>query len=181
MEPDGRWVCWIAQVLPFQCSASGRVPPEALAYPTAVHLWAVAHETLFSALLAEPAWALGVAWTDQVLPFQYSATVSAVRLLLVYWPTAVQLVGEGQETPSRRLLAAAAGLEVAWTDHLLLPFQCSASTTVADGPPASYHPTAVQLLARAQEIPTRVLKFVAPADPGWPAPTTCCRSSVRPG
>jgi hypothetical protein len=153
----------MAQVLPFQCSASGLVPPEA--YPAAVHLWAVAHEIPFSALLAEPA-GLGVACTDQVLPFQYSATVSAVRLLLVYWPTAVQLAGEGQETPSKRLLVAAAGLGVAWTDHLLLPFQCSASITAAAGPPVSYHTTAVQLLARAHEIPTRVLKFVAPAGLG---------------
>jgi hypothetical protein len=150
----------MAQVLPFQCSASGRVPPEALTYPTAVHLWAVAHETPFSARLAEPA-ELGVACTDQVLPFQYSATVSAVRLLSVYWPTAVQLVGEGQETPCKRLLAAAAGLGVAWIDHLLLPSQCSASITEAAGPLVSYHPTAVQLLARAHEIPTRVLNFVA--------------------
>ena len=150
----------MAQALPFQCSASGLVPPEA--YPTAVHLWAVAHETPFSALLA----GLGVACTDQLLPFQYSATVSAVRLPLVYWPTAVQMVGEGQETPCKRLLAAPAGLGVAWTDHLLLPSQCSASITVAAGPLVSYHPTAVQPLARAHEIPTRVLKFVAPGGLG---------------
>ena len=153
----------MAQVLPFQCSASGRVPPEA--YPTAVHLWAVAHETLFSALLAEPA-GLGVACTDQVLPSSTRPSKLAVRLLLVYWPTAVQLVGEGQETPCKRLLAAAAGLGVACTDHLLLPSQCSASITAAAGAPVSYHPTAVQLLARAHEIPTRVLKFVAPGGLG---------------
>lgn len=150
----------MAQTLPFQCSASGRLPLEASRYPTAVHLWAVGQEISFSALLSEPA-GLGVACTDQVLPFQDSAVVSAVRLLVVYWPTAVQLAGEGQETPFKMLLAAPAGLGVAWTDHLLLPSQCSASITEAAGPPLSYHPTAVQLLARAHEIPTRVLKFVA--------------------
>ena len=77
VAPAGSGVAWIAHVVPFQCSARTREPPETVAYhPAAVQLVSEAHEML-SSWLSPAAWAgLGVAWIAHAVPFQRSASVT---------------------------------------------------------------------------------------------------------
>jgi hypothetical protein len=85
-EPSGLGVVWIAQLLPFQASANvtglGRTPSALPWLPMAVHALAELHDTPDSRLDGAPA-GLGVVWTLQLDPFQRSANVTCVPLLLV--------------------------------------------------------------------------------------------------
>src|SRR5579875_196043 len=92
-RPAATGVASTRHAVPFQCSAP--------ALPTAVQLVAEGQETA-----SRPAWAeffgRGVAWIVQVLPSQCSASgYWALPEGLPYSPTAVQLVAEAHETPSR--------------------------------------------------------------------------------
>ena len=109
-------VSWIDHVLPFQCSARVNPAPLLVRYsPTAVQLVGAAHETCCSALLVVTA-GLGVCWMAQVLPFQYSASVTPIPAELMYDPTAMQLADDAHETPSSTLLLLGelGGLGMAW-------------------------------------------------------------------
>lgn len=127
-DPDGLGVAWIAQVLPFHCSARVAIAPEAAEpeNPVAVQAVDETHEIAFSEFWFCPA-RLGVVWIAHLLPFQCSASGACSPALISWLPTAVQLVAELQEIPERSLPAAAAdGLGTDWVVQVL-PFQCSAS------------------------------------------------------
>src|SRR5437763_10315504 len=99
-----------------------------------------------------------------VPPFQRSAKVSVVPDPSWYWPTAMQAMADGQDTPANELDSAPAGLGVDWTVQVfVLPFQRSAKVTEA--PEIRYWPTAVQAVAEVHDTPNRRLD-VAPAGTG---------------
>src|SRR6266436_573480 len=111
--PFGLGVAWTDQALPFQPSANGSalVPPFQL--PTASQTDEDVHDTLLRMLLAAPL-GFGVASSVHVLPFQPSATV-VVPPASESYPTAVQMVGDGQDTAVSELLVLPAGLGLACT------------------------------------------------------------------
>src|ERR1700735_5036442 len=83
-------------LVPFQCSASARLPPE----PTAVQLLRDRHDTDARAPVA---WAgfPGVGWKDHLTPFQRSASVTwAPGTLSPMLPTEVQASAEEHDTAS---------------------------------------------------------------------------------
>src|SRR5712692_4784249 len=99
-------------------------------------------------------------WSDQLLPFQCSASPWVGEKSP---PTAVQAVATGHDTP------ASGGLVdwplIGWRRQLV-PSQCSAS-----GPPRALSPTAVQALATGHDTPASPLvtfpvAFAAPGV-GW--------------
>ena len=148
------------QVVPFHDSArvvtTTRPPPFLIRYePTAVQAVAEVQETLPRPLVAGPG--LGLGTMVQVVPFQDSMSVLGWPVLVMYDPTAVQLLAETQETPLRSFVSwrwdAALGLG---TTVQVVPFQDS--TRVFDAIPAPVSlPTAVQSLADTQETSLRLL------------------------
>ena len=137
------------QLVPFQCSA--RVPwtsPLPDAYPVAVHALAEVHDTPLRALTEAPA-GLGVAWMDQAVPFQCSASVPWRPPLPEEYPVAVHALAEVHETALKMLPEAPAGCGVAWIDQLV-PSQRSASSAALPALLASY-PTAVQAVAEEHD------------------------------
>ena len=142
-------VAWMDQTVPFQCSAS--VPwtsPLPDAYPVAVHALAEVHDTPLRALTEAPA-GLGVAWMDQAVPFQCSASVPWRPPLPEEYPVAVHALAEVHETALKMLPEASAGCGVAWIDQLV-PSQRSASSAALPALLASY-PTAVQAVAEEHD------------------------------
>jgi len=135
--PDGLGVAWIAQVVPFQCSA--KVP--AFEPPTAVHDDAEVQATPLSP--APPCEGLGVAWIAQVVPFQCSAKVPEFEN-----PTAVHDTAEVQATP-KRTPPPDGGLAAGCISQVV-PFHRSAKV------PAFEAPTAVQAEAEEQETPNKI-------------------------
>lgn len=102
----------INQTVPIRCSTSVTFAPAAFtAYPTAVQLVAVVHETAESALVVAPA-GFGVVWIDQAVPFHASARVTSTPEPLTYSPTAMQAVAAVHETPESALLVAPEGAGV---------------------------------------------------------------------
>ena len=91
VAPLALGVGWIAQLLPFQSSASVAPPPP----PTAMHSLAEMHETSLSPL--EPD--VGVDWIAQLVPSQCSATAAVLKLVSVADPTAMHSLAEVHETP----------------------------------------------------------------------------------
>jgi hypothetical protein len=76
-------VDWIAQLLPFQRSASVTRAPAELKYsPTAVHAVLDGHDMALMTINEAPV-GLGVDSSAQPLPFQRAASVTAPRELLV--------------------------------------------------------------------------------------------------
>ena len=82
----------------------------------------------------------------QDVPFHVSASVAQLWGLGRYWPVAVQALAEVQNTPSRELSVAPAGLGVACVVQTV-PFHAAASVPVAE------LPTAVQALGEVQDMP----------------------------
>src|SRR2546429_9952207 len=72
----GRGVGRIFQVVAFDSSTSGDTTEPEIEYPTAMHLWGVGHETLWSRLVDAPAGTCG-SWTDQLVPSKRSAMGAA--------------------------------------------------------------------------------------------------------
>jgi hypothetical protein len=118
---DGSGVAWIAQVVPFQCSASGLIVPKpsGAEWPTAVQEWAEGHDTAASCAAPAPV-GFGVGWIDHVEPFQRSASVSMSPPVGTEYPTAVQAVSDTHEMACSREVPL--GLGDGWIDHTL-PFQ----------------------------------------------------------
>jgi hypothetical protein len=90
----------------------------------------------------------------------------------------VQALAAVQDTPSRKLRVAPAGLDVVWIVQFV-PSQCSAS--VATPPPARASPTAVHDVAAVQDTAVRLLApglGVATAVQLWPFHTSA-RGSKR--
>jgi hypothetical protein len=148
--PAGNGADCMAHALPFQPSANkpSLVGPP-VARPTAMHAVEDAHETPFSTLCT--AWlGLGVDWIDQVVPFQNSASVTMLPVIVAD-PTPVQAVGETHETPARELNVAPVG---PGSDCMaqVVPFHTSAS-----GLGVPRVPTAVQALEEAHETASRLL------------------------
>jgi len=107
--PVGFGVAWIDHAVPFHTSAS--VSGDGLALldsPTAVHAVALTHDTPRSTVSVAPA-GFGVDRTVQVEPFHSSASEWVVLLAEVELPTALQRVGDVQETPMSAPVAAPAG------------------------------------------------------------------------
>ena len=145
VAPAGLGVAWMDQAVPFQCSASVPWrPPLLKEYPVAVHALAEVHDTPLRALALAPA-GLGVAWMDQAVPFQCSASVPWRPRPLKEFPVAVHAAAEVHETALKMLPEAPAGCGVAWMDQFV-PFQRSASSAASPALLASY-PTAVQAVA----------------------------------
>jgi hypothetical protein len=122
--------------------------------PTAVHAAADVQETAFKTYPG--LWEVGVGWMRHPWPFQRSTSVPKVvpPLKALKPPTAVQFEGEVQETPSRPLEPAPAGLGVGSIAQTL-PFQRSASVPKVDSP------TAIQEKGDMHEMPSSC----APRDP----------------
>jgi len=100
----------------------------------------------------------GVAWTDQRVPFQLSATVPVLSP-----PTAVHAAGEVQDTPYRMLYAEPGGSGACWSDQLF-PFHASARFTgICLWPPIA-PPTAVHAVAEAHDTPSS--RFSTRSRPG---------------
>ena len=79
--PAGYGVGWMAQVVPFQTSASGFTSPlpmplPLVRLPVAVQAVADVHDTASSRLARIAPSGLGVGCTDQATPFQLSARVT---------------------------------------------------------------------------------------------------------
>ena len=145
VAPAGTGVARMDQAVPSQRSASADwTPPPLKEYPAAVQAVADLHDTPLRALPEAPA-GLGVAWMDQAVPFQASASVPCRPPLLKEYPVAAQAVADVHDTPLKMLPVAPAGWGVAWIDQLV-PFHRSASSTAA---PAllTVCPTAVQAAA----------------------------------
>ena len=106
-SPAALGVVWMAQLVPFQASASVTLVVPVNEEPTASHAVAEMHETPRSPLEVWLA-ALEVAWMVQVLPFQTSASVLAVPPL-ENCPTASHAVADVQETALSWLLVVPAG------------------------------------------------------------------------
>jgi hypothetical protein len=149
----GLGVLWIAQLDPFQRSASIAESWFSLASvkkydPIAVHAVAVVHTTPVSGAPCAPA-GLGVLWIDQVLPSQRSAKDAEEGRPA---PTAVHAVVEVHDTlrspvTSRPPGPRTTGLGVLWIVQLV-PFQTSASVS-----PAPVPPTASQAVANVHDTP----------------------------
>ena len=87
----------MAQLLPFQRSASVLVLLVPLDRPTAVHALGEVHETPASSLPA--ALAGGIGWRLQLEPSHAAASAWAVPLLSRRYPMAVQAAAEEHDTP----------------------------------------------------------------------------------
>lgn len=85
---------------------------------------AVGHETLLS-WLSTPVDGFGVAWIDQPVPFQASASVRWMPIASVYCPTAVQAVDNAHDTAFSSTEAGVVSLGVLWVESDD-PFPCSA-------------------------------------------------------
>src|SRR5580692_6373097 len=126
--------------------------------PTATHSQLVRHDTPAGAVCTVPAGRLGTVAMDQVAPFQTCASGPKPMLGSLFWPTALQVVGLKQSTPTSRsdwvgdtsAVVACAQVE---------PFHCAAN--VRPGlTPSEKLPTAWQNEAPTHDTPARVL--VAP-------------------
>jgi hypothetical protein len=94
-----------------------------------------------------------VGWIVHRIPSHFSASGTAVPLLLVPDPTAKQLPAVGQDTALKPLLPpGSAG--TAWSVHLV-PSHRSANGVPA--PELESNPTAVQASGAAQDTPLRLL------------------------
>src|ERR1022692_468705 len=113
---------------------------------------------------------------DQCDPFQCRASfrTGATRSRFPTYPTAQQLSGDEQLTPTRTLLAKApvpSGSGVDTADQLW-PFQCIASFKVtAELPSSPYDPVAQQFAAEVHERPSSTLKSPLVSPPGSGMPT----------
>jgi hypothetical protein len=149
--PRGLGVGWTRQVVPFHRSARAtRMPALLVVWPTAVHAAGDVHETPTSC----PGGRVGVGRTRQRVPFHRSARYPPMVLLgLAVPPTAMQDLGEVQDTPRRPLAAAPTRLGVDWMAHWV-PFQCSARVSGVLRLLMEL-PTAVQADADVQATPLR--------------------------
>jgi hypothetical protein len=94
------------QAVPFQNSTSVDCAIlDAAEKPTAQQPVEDVHATPNNSLDTEPV-RLGVVWTTQDNPFQYSASVANLPAPLRYLPTAVHTVGPVHETPDKRSVSA---------------------------------------------------------------------------
>ena len=165
--------------------------------PTASHCDAPVQLTPFS--IAAPAFdGAGAAWSDQLVPFQRSASGTSTPLLLKESPTAsqVKLAVPLHAMPSSTLLVAPMGFGVACTDQVA-PFQCSASVK-ATPEPLLWLPTAKHsvvegqatlenasargelLLGSAVGCTTHVLTAATSAGPAAPSTSTASSAARTP-
>lgn len=137
-------------VAQYQCSASVTRMLELLTDAPAATQFVDKHDTPDNELSIAPAGA-GGSFADHEAPVSFSAKGTHLLELLKNCPTALHIVDDAHETPSREPLVAPAGLGSSCADHAV-PFQVSASGTV---PLASLQesPTAVHRLAETQETP----------------------------
>jgi hypothetical protein len=129
---------WIDHCFSFQCSAKNR---PSLLRPTAVQAAGDAQDTAVSMALA-----VGVRIVDQRLPFQRSTSGASPVTGWSVAPTAMHMLGEAQETPSRPV-SVWPTLGVVWIDQRF-PIQRSAS-----GPPLLSTPMAIHELDDPQDTP----------------------------
>jgi hypothetical protein len=116
--------------VPFRFSAKGTSLPELFTNdPTATHSVDDVHDTSSRKLSLEPVGA-GGSWTDQVVPFHFSAKGTYVAELLSKYPTATHSVDDVHDTPIRLLYVAPVGTGGSWEDQVV-PFHFSAKGTIA--------------------------------------------------
>jgi hypothetical protein len=101
-SPGGVRMAWLAQLLPFQRSATAIPAPvlELADAPTAVQADAAEHDTAASELSWPPGTG-SVAKITQVAPFQLSASMDLRPWRLALPPTAMQADADEQDTPAR--------------------------------------------------------------------------------
>ncbi|MDQ6744435.1 MAG: hypothetical protein M3Z27_00200 [Actinomycetota bacterium] len=107
---------------------------------------------------------MGVLWIVQLVPSQPSirgVVVLVVPLVLTEIPTAVQAVGEVQDTALRLLLELPIGMGALWALQLV-PSQRSIKGVVVVPLPSRELPTAVQAVGEVHDTPLRLL-LLAPA------------------
>lgn len=102
-----------------------------------------------------------MAWRPQVAALEASANVVTAPELSSVWPTAVQVVADGQDPAKRFELIAPAGFCVVWAVHVV-PSHASANVP-ADAPLAP--PNAAQVVAEVHDTPASCV-FGEPAGLG---------------
>jgi hypothetical protein len=143
----GLGVAWIDHLVPFHRSARVlALGVKGLAAPAAMHAVADVQATPLRKPL--PWGALGVAWTDQRVPFHRSASGPAPDP-----PTAVHADAEVQDTPFRAPPWDRLG--VGWIRHRV-PFHCSATAWAAPVV-VTLPPTAMQADGAVHATPSRLL------------------------
>jgi len=156
--PAGLGLLWRLHVVPFQPSANGASEPAApmIVAPTAVQALADGHETPWRTLEVAPV-GFGVLWMAQSAPFQPSANVTGVPVMLTKEPTEMQAVDDMHDTASSSLSVAPVGFGVPSMAQPL-PFQTSAKVTAV---PAllTMNPTAVQAVEDVHDTPFRALRL----------------------
>lgn len=100
-------------------------------------------------------------WTDQVLPFQRTASPSELENRV---PTPVQAVGVAHETPFRLGVEGARGPGTDCSDHAV-PFHRSANGTLVMKPLVELEPAAVQAVGAVHDTLVRSAEVV-PAGTG---------------
>jgi hypothetical protein len=174
VAPAGLRVLWIAQLSPFRRSANVTVVPGLMVKdPTAVHAVVDAHDTPPN-LLSVASTGLEVLWTDQLAPFDRSASVARV-VPLMNVPTAVHAVADVHDTPLSALKLRAG---VSWIVQLT-PFQRSASVSRPKSSSKKL-PTAVHAVVDVQDTPLS-WTFTAPggAAVSWIAQLTPFQRSAN--
>ena len=125
VEPEGLGVVWMDHELPFDDSARVYWLPELSTYsPTAVQELVEVQATLLRRVSSEPE-GLGVVSIDHDVPLRFSTKVVVLPELSSEPPTAMHLVEEVHDTPSRVLACAPEGLGVVSMDQEV-PFHSSA-------------------------------------------------------
>jgi len=173
VEPGGVGLATSDHLVPFHCSSTVlnamRLPdfPATKRYPAAMQKVGPVHETPSRYVLSvADALALGVATIDHVWPFHRSTRlVFAVAPVLIWNPTAKQLLALVHETPNSVAYRAPAGLGLATIDHAL-PFHRSTNVLPVPIAAPSDSPTAKQVLAFTHDTPCSSLLagVAAPAD-----------------
>jgi hypothetical protein len=155
-DPPGRaGVRWIDHDLPSHTSAKGP-PPTDVTDPTAMQNVADVQETPDSPLMTAPG-GLGVFSTDHEVPFPASASVTCAPVGPSRFPTAIQALGEVQETADSCPWGVS-GLGVGWTAQARLPADAPGPGWRAAGPGAA--------LAAGTATPARVRAAAAAAATG---------------
>src|SRR5262249_44098026 len=135
--PGGLGVGWMRQVAPFHRSARVcTIPPAECCSPMAVQAEGEVQDTLFSKLCTAFG-GLGAGRMVHLFPFHRSANNRIgpdSDEVVEYEPTAMQAEGDVQDTASRKLCAAPAGLGVGWMVQVD-PFHRSARTRPLAVPP----------------------------------------------
>jgi len=148
----------IVQAIPFQCSVNvlreRDVGESVIEDPTAVQSVGFGHDTPLRRLRDNRPVGFGLVTIVQVVPFQCSVNVCSTTFeaeVVVEVPTAMQLAGDGHDTPSSSAVVfVPVGRGVDTIDQVV-PFQCSAR--LVSDVDVEEIPTAAQSVTLAHDTP----------------------------